>query len=478
VLNLVIFGVILNSLGIIVLTVGENFLRQDFDEWLQGAAISMAGEIAIPGAELLPPAPEGSGLPLNPFQFPGLYVQIRLPDGTVVERSHGLKNNVLPLSEQAAATRGSHVAVLETLTGGVAAALLGPGQSLRMITLYHEGPIGFPYYLQVAVSMARLNKSIGELRHLFLILIPLGLLALGLASWLMARRSLAPIGRVARDVQRLTAAHLDQRIAVPTEGDELSELVATVNRMLDRLEAAFRAQEHFIANAAHELKTPVSVLLGEAQVLARQPRTPEEYDRFIGSVQEEMRRFAQLVDSLLTLARAHAGFPIPSASPVSVNEAVTDAVQRCQSVAQQREVRLVPLLAPPAADVPEATVNGDGELLSLMVANLIRNATRHSPVRGSVEIAVSATDTAATIAVRDRGPGIPSELLDRVFDPFYRVPRDAETGAGVGLGLAIAKGVAELHRGSIRAANRDGGGCEFVVRLPLVSPEQAGSADH
>jgi two-component system OmpR family sensor kinase len=389
----------------------------------------------------------------------------------VLERSRSLKNTVLPLDEQAAATRGSHTAVLETVTGGAADTLLGPGQPLRMLTLYHDEPGEIPYYLQVGVSVVRLNNSINHLHRLVLILIPIGMLAVGIASWLMARRSLAPIGRIARDVQKLTAAHLDRRITVPTEGDELSEMVVTVNQMLVRLEAAFRAQDRFIANAAHELKTPVTVLLGEAQVLSRQARTPEQYERFVASVQDEMRRFAQLIDSLLTLARAHAGFPIPSAGPVSVNEAVTDAVQRCQPLAEQREVRLILVLAPPSPDEPDAVVLGDSELLSLMVGNVIRNAIRHSPVGKAVEIEVQSRETEATIAVRDAGPGIPADLLDRVFDPFFRVPRDTDAGQGAGLGLAITKGVAELHRGMIQASNRPGGGCNFIIRLPLAAPE-------
>lgn len=472
VLNLAVFGVILDAVCIAVLAVGENYLRQDFDDWLTSLATSISGEIVIPGNMILPePTARGPALPVNPFEFPGLYLQIRLGDGTVLERSRSLKNAVLPLNEQAAATRGAHTAVLETLTGGVADKLLGPDQPLRMLTLYHDEAGAFPYYLQVGVSVARLTTSLDRLHRLIVILMLIGMLAVGLASSLMARRALAPIGRVARDLQRLTAANLDRRVTVPTEGDELSEMVTTVNQMLDRLESAFRAQDQFIANAAHELKTPVTVLLGEAQVLSRQPRTPEEHERFVASVQDEMRRFAQLVDSLLTLARAHAGFPIPLAAPVSVNEAATNAVQRCQPLADQKDVRLILALAPPVPDVPDAVVQGDGELLTLMVANLIRNAIRHSSAGEAIEIGVAAHDAEATIAVRDRGPGIPADLLDRVFDPFFRIPRDTDAGDGVGLGLAIAKGITELHRGSIHAVNRPDGGCEFAIRLPLAAPE-------
>ena len=159
-LNLAIFGVILSAVCLLVLAVSENYLRRDFDEWLTGLGESIANEILIPDDGILPePTPKHPGLPTNPFEFPGLYLQLRLPDGTVLERSSTLKNIVLPLGDQAAATRESHTAVMETLTNEATNTLLGPGQFLRMLTLYHDEPGGFPYYLQVGVSVARSTRE-------------------------------------------------------------------------------------------------------------------------------------------------------------------------------------------------------------------------------------------------------------------------------------------------------------------------------
>jgi len=150
---------------------------------------------------------------------------------------------------------------------------------------------------------------------------------------------------------------------------------------------------------------------------------------------------------------------------VSVNELVIEAGQRCQPLAQAGDIRLVPVLAMPKAEESELQVEGDAALLKAMTENLIRNAVRVSPVNGAVEVKVSAADSQAVIAVRDNGPGIPPEQLERVFEPFYRLERDPQHEHGTGLGLAIARGVANLHGGDIRASNRPGGGCEFIVHL-------------
>jgi two-component system, OmpR family, sensor kinase len=470
-LNLLVFSVILSVLFMVVIAVRERRDLADFDERLIDRAERMVESIhvkgATPGAAAL--APDADTPRLVPFRFPGYFFQVRGADGSLLERSKNLGPATLPFSETAKAARLAGSPALETYSGQVAQALLGSDGEIRLLTMFHQAPGLAPFYLQVGLNLAPVRDSIRELRQLFLTLVPIGLVAVGLASWLMARRSLAPIGRIARQARALTAAHLDRRINVPLGRDEVSEMVVTINEMLDRLEAAFLAQERFIADASHELKTPVTVLLGEAQVLTQHGRTAEEYGRFVASVQDEMRQMGKLVDSLLTLARADAGFPLTAKRPVSLNEVVMDAVERCQVFARQRGVRLVPVLAMPGPDEPEPEIEGDDALLCAMTENLIRNAVRYSPPNEAVEVKIALDDTNAAISVLDRGPGVAPEHLGRLFERFYRVPGHRLDDKGTGLGLAIAKGVAQLHHGSIKVANRSGRGCEFVVHLPLVS---------
>lgn len=466
-LNLAIFGIIIVLLGIVFLFVAERFLRTEFDQRLVDGARSMVEAIEV-AAEEAPTGPRESRFRphINPFHFLEYYFQIRLSNGRLLERSANLQGTPLPLSENARGLRVLHGAVLETLDDEIAADLLGPGRQLRLITIYHERAGMTPFYLQVAVSLASVDHAVAALRRTMIALIPIGLLLAAAASEQLVRRVLAPVGRVARQAQRLTAARLDQRLPVPSGKDEVVEMIRTLNDMLDRLQAAFQAQERFVANAAHELKTPVTHLLGQAQVLARQARRPEEYDRFVSSVQADMRHLATIVESLLLLARADAGLSVESRTRASINEVVMDAVEQCHPYAAQREVRLEPELCAPTDEMNEPEVAGDAELLVSMVSNLARNAIRFSPPGECVNVSVESIENHVRIFVRDRGPGIPEEEIPRLFERFYQAS-GAHRPGGSGLGLSIAQSVARLHKGRIEVSNRSGGGCECTVTLPL-----------
>ena len=473
-LYVAVFGVILAVLCFVILSVSERMLRDDFDDRLSDRAEAMAERITIPIEAPRPGATTKPSLrPLNPFRLPGYFIQLRLADESVAERSANLgKKTTLPFSAAARAARTNKNPVLETLRASLATELIGTETAeLRLITLYQERPGSEPFYLQVAVNSHPAREPVEQLRDLFVLMVPAGLVLAAIASWLLAHRYLAPIGQIAQVAERLGVHNLTQRFERPPGRTEIAVMVGTINQMLDRLAEAFQSLERFIADVSHELKTPLSVLLGEAQVLLKRRRPPEEYEVFVGSVQDEARALGQTVDSLLALARADAGLPVSFTSEVSINEAVMDAVERCQPLAAEREVRLVPHLSQPQGDEGEPVVTGDDELIRLAVTNLLRNAIRFSPQRGAVDIKVELNGTEGRIAVRDHGPGVPPEHIGRIFDRFFRVPGPEGKFQGVGLGLTIVRGVAKLHGGSVSVSNLAEGGCEFVLRLPEVRRE-------
>lgn len=468
-LFLTVFGVSITVLSVVVLTFWESNVIATVDGRLEDRLEVALGQIerdANEGRES--PFAEAVEAPFKSLRGSRYYIQLRSATGESRNRSQNLRNVRLPMPADLSNLRKSKRPKFETIEGTDIAALLGSDGQMRLLTRYCEVSGVLPFYIQIGLNLGAFDTSRSNLQRIFLIVIPFGMLAAGLASWFIARRSLAPIRKIAREAQELTAARLDRRMQLPQARDEVGELVITINQMLDRLEAAFIAQERFVADAAHELKTPVAVLLGELQVFRQKPRSPEEYDRYMTGLLDEMRRLAQMIDSLLTLARADAGLPLASTEAVSINETATDVVQRWQRIAEEKGIRLVLSLAMPSGDEPDPLVKGDADLLESLLGNLVQNGVRYSPAGESVEVKVSIEGQIVRVSVRDRGAGIPQQHMDRVFERFYRIPRVEEGVNGTGLGLAIAKGVTRLHGGNISVSSREGGGCEFVVELPLA----------
>lgn len=343
-----------------------------------------------------------------------------------------------------------------------------PGRQVpgRLIALKFAGDAGRTDVLVVAAPNEFVRSLWSELSAHAVISTPIGLLAAGLAGWLIAGVAVRPIQRLSRIAAGLRPETLQAPIQLGSTASELADLQTELDRMRQRLETGYAAQERFVANVSHEIKTPIATVLTEAQTLPHNLPLPPEVRQFVDSTQDEMRRLSKLVESFLLLTRVRHGKPLQStARTVSVNELVMESVLHCRKMADQHEVRLVPELCEEGER--ELSVRGDPELLRTMVDNLIRNAIRFSPRSESVSIAVCQVKEHVTVCVRDRGPGIAPDLLDKVFDRFSQAKSEEKLGRGSGLGLEIAQGIAELHGGRITISNRVDGGCEFCSSLPL-----------
>ena len=321
--------------------------------------------------------------------------------------------------------------------------------------------------LELATLVPASRDVPGQIRALAFVSLPLGALAAAITGWVLAGRTVNPIERIARAARLLSPDTAHTGFDVGPGDSEVTRLQRELNDALRRLAEGYRAQEAFLANVAHELRTPISVLLSEAQVLRASPRQALEYETFLDSVEEEMRRLARIVESLLLLSRAERGRELVRHERVALNELVLAAVEGCERAARERNAHLVPQLHLGSDGDLEPECLGDGDLLRAMVENLVRNAIRYSPPDGAVHVELDCSERTAVIRVSDQGPGIPPEYRERVFDRFFRVP--GSRPGGTGLGLAIAKGVVELHGGSIAALGEDGGGAVFEVRLPLAA---------
>lgn len=329
------------------------------------------------------------------------------------------------------------------------------------------------FALVAATSDTYARQLYDTATNVLLFMIPIGVVAAGFAGWFIAGLAVAPIVRLQDVAIRLSPQSIDQQVDLSPHSAELAELELELDQARKRIQAAFQAQERFISNVSHELKTPIAVVIAEAQVLHLDDETPEEVRDFVESVRDEMRRLGAMVNSFLLLTRVREGRAETISQRCTVNDLIMESVDDCYTWAVQHRVHLAPQLL----DDPEtidASLRGDPHLLRTMLNNLVFNAIRFSPEGSRVEIhsEMEAPDR-VSVAVRDRGPGIPETLLDHVFDRFAQSDAEQRKGRGHGLGLEIAQGIAELHAGSIGVRNLGEGGCEFTIVLPVDTPNDA-----
>ncbi|MES3033784.1 MAG: ATP-binding protein [Gemmatimonadota bacterium] len=325
------------------------------------------------------------------------------------------------------------------------------------------------FTLTGAYSLRDIDEVLTRLRDLFLVAIPGLLLVSAFGGSALARRSLAPVAAMSAQAAEISASNLHARLPVGG-GDELVGLARVVNGLLDRLESSFDQQRRFVTDASHELRTPTAVVRTEADVtLSREHRSEAEYRESVGVIQDAARRLTRIVDDLFLLSRADSGHLVMRREALDLEELVQEATRAVRSVARERGVDIA------VHDVVEAPLSGDADLLGRLLLNLLDNAIKHSPRGGTVDVTMQLRNGRSEVRVGDCGPGIPADAVPRVFERFYRVDSArsrSETSAtsGAGLGLAIARRIAEMHDGTVDVALSRPGRTEFLVTLPVQPP--------
>jgi len=344
---------------------------------------------------------------------------------------------------------------------------LPAGQSAEAIAIPADGLDGRRVALLVVTNDAFVQRQIALINRVLVGGALIGLVGSLVSGWCIAGIAVEPIRRLAGLADQFALENIDREFVVEDQDAEVAALTSELNAARVRIREAFAAQERFLSNVSHELKTPIAVLLTEAQTLNREG-VSRELDEFVTNIEEQMRKLGRLVESFLTLTRVRDGGAAARSQSYLANELVLDSVGDCAAMAAAYGVSISPRLAEGESAL-DAGILGDPDLLRTMLNNVIRNALRFSPRGAVVSVDASVEDDAAfVIAVTDRGPGIPEDLLDHVFDRFAQGTTEARRERGHGLGLAIAKGVAELHGGDISAANESTGGARFAIRLPIA----------
>jgi signal transduction histidine kinase len=287
-------------------------------------------------------------------------------------------------------------------------------------------------------------------------------IAATVGGWLLAVAALRPVERMRREAAATSGHDSVRRLPVPTTRDELASLAETMNAPLDRLHGALERQRAFVADAGHELRTPLAVLKAELELAQRSPRTAEELRDAVRHADVEIERLARLADALLLLARDDADQMGVQGGEVTVGALLERSVRAFGASATDRGVHI------DADAEPDLVVALDEDLVRRAVDNLLENAVRHAPPGSAVEVRARRNDQAVEISVRDEGPGFADEFLPHAFERFQRADdARARRDGGAGLGLAIVAAVARAHHGSVHAANASGGGAVVTLVLPV-----------
>lgn len=334
----------------------------------------------------------------------------------------------------------------------------------RLIALRSKGPD--PYVIAVGLYTDRVDATLASVRSLLLAVWVVALLITGAIGHTLASRALKPIRRITTRAAEITQGRFATRLDPPAVDDEIGRMTRLLNEMLDRLFQAIEANRRFAADASHELRSPLTAILGEVDVALKRRRTPDEYRETLTMVRERLQRIAALTDDLMMLVRAQEG-KVGALVEVPLRAMLERIADRARELAAPRRIA-IDVVVP--ADL---VVYGEERLLERVFENLVRNAVHHNVDHGSVRIAAVRHPRSGEwvadeieVTVSDTGPGIPEPERERIFERFYRIdPSRSRRTGGAGLGLAIAREIVTLYGGAVRVVDSPGG-ATFEVRLP------------
>jgi len=455
---LLLAGLLVTFAGVLYAVLSFN-LYHEVDRRLQIRAADVQNSLAtalelqsnprmfiLRGGRLILPA-------ADTFATPGVFVQISTLEGVALTRSENLGTQTLVVADETLAqvARGESVYVNMSKDRVPLRVYIAPllvrNQVLAAII--------------VAESLQGVTTTLQQLALWLLVTITAGLLLAFAVGALLARQALAPIDRITHTAYTIARSNdLSRRIETRVTPDEVGRLVTTFNQMLERLEALFHAQQRFVADVSHELRSPLTAIRGNLDLLRRSmAHVPETHAETLAAIEAETARMQRMVQDLLLLAQADAGVPLEK-RPVELDTLLLDVFRQARLNAGNVKVVL--------GSEDQLQVLGDADRLKQLFLNLMDNAIKYTPSGGTVTLSFERQDQWARVSVADTGIGIPARDLPHIFERFYRVDkaRSREKG-GTGLGLAICKWIVEAHGGRIQVQSQVGKGSVFTVWLPL-----------
>lgn len=437
-------------------------LLQDFDDSLYNYAVDVSRNIDI-GAKndlLFPPLKVDEGK-IFPFPSGTALIQVRHVSGEVLIRSGEFGTFKFPYMKDVEKIKEGTDSSYRTLTqtSGLPDA---EADSYRLITFPLDSVHTPSLFLQIAVPMTTFESQLDRLKLIIFFGFPAMLLIAITSGLYFSSRALRPVQEIIQKTHQIDASSLTERVPLPLSDDEIRELAETQNQMLDRIEKSFQSQERFIADASHQLLTPLTILRGEIEI---QQKTKNLDPQFLNSALQEVEVLSRIVTDMLLLARIDAGSDALKMSEINLDEIIIDVIARLQKHAMKKNIN-IKFDIQNKFDRP--LLKGDSDLLSHLIFNLIENAVKYSPQNELIEVHLIWEKQQTTVEIADRGPGITAEQKETIFNRFSRI-NPSGTTKGFGLGLAIAKKIATLHGSDIEIrshsdSNRDRGSV-FILKM-------------
>ena len=320
------------------------------------------------------------------------------------------------------------------------------------------------YIINIAYDLQMINHSLSNISKLIIALVGLLMFVSIGGGYLLIKRALRPLKNIAETLNNFTVSRLNQRLPVPKSKGELQDLSSSLNEMIDRLEVSFGQLKQFSADAAHELKTPLTIIRGELEISLHEERSTEEYEAIIASALEEITRLSNVVETLLELSRADMGKVKMKKGKADLSRHIMDVCDDVVILSESKNVHVEYNIE------PNIEIEYDSGRVHQAFLNVIDNAIKYTPEGGKIFINLKKNDSNAVIEVTDTGEGIPDSELPHIFDRFYRVKKKrSDEIQGTGLGLSIVKWIIEAHNGSIDVTSKRNQGTTFTMKLPLNS---------
>lgn len=444
--------------------------QQEFDYALYNHAVDVAQSITVDffGDFVFTPNAILAKEKVFPFSLGKSFAQVVSPEGNIVARSANLRENSLPLPTddwQEAFRRGHLYRTLgpRDMTGLKEA--IKDENYRQIIFMVRRGkPL---YILQIAVPMTLLDREKRDLLEFFFLGIPTALILSAIFGLYLAGKALSPVRSLITRAEQLNPSNLSERLPEPNTEDEIRMLTITLNGLFGRIEKAFESHENFIADASHQLKTPLAILRGELDVFRSKPRSEAEMRAFTESASQELEHLSRLLDDLLTLAKIDAGAGSLILRKVRLDEVLLDVIARFEVLAQRKHISI-------RFDLDDRTlgeseddflVEGDPDLLQSMFRNLVDNAIKYSPDSSPVEVKLVNEASQVVAHIRDHGDPIPPDVANKLFQRYERGNLRVSGVSGTGLGLTIAKRIAEMHGGNISILQDNLPGKAFSVAM-------------